>query len=223
VTRESRALGLVAGLVLAWALALPLAGNAQDVVAPGECGLPAPGVSCGPGNGRTTKGGGEKVPHDDGAGHAWPRITGLLWQVLDGADRAKLGGPDHDELLGHHGSERLSGAGGDDVLWGDWDPRNNTTHQHDVLSGGSGNDWIYPSHGRTRVLGGPGRDYVWAYYGKGTIDCGPGRDTVRVRTNGAFTLRNCEVVRHFCSNGSDSHGNCLSPSGRPVTGARRSG
>jgi hypothetical protein len=68
-----------------------------------------------------------------------------------------------------------------------------------VLRGGAGNDWIYPSHGTTRVLAGPGDAHVWAYYGKGTIDCGPGRDTARVRLDGPFALKGCEVVKHFCA------------------------
>ena len=39
----------------------------------------------------------------------------------------KAGGPLNDELLGHHGSDRLSGKGGHDILWGDWDPKNNNS------------------------------------------------------------------------------------------------
>jgi hypothetical protein len=214
--------GLAVAVAVATALALPLAGHAQDAVAPGECGPPEPGLICGPGNSRATTGGGEKAPHNDGAGRNWPKISGILWQVLDNADRQKLGGPLNDELLGHHGDERLSGAGGNDVLWGDWDPRNNTTKQVDYLSGGSGNDWIYPSHGRNRLLGGPGQDYFYAYYGKGTIDCGPGRDVARVRTNGAYKVRNCETIKHFCAFGEDGRGNCLSPSGKPVPTSRSS-
>ena len=68
-----------------------------------------------------------------------------------------------------------SAAPGHDILWGDWDPSNNNTRQKDVLDGGPGNDWLYPSHGSTVVKGGAGKDYVWAYYGRGTIDCGPGQ------------------------------------------------
>jgi Ca2+-binding RTX toxin-like protein len=170
------------------------------------CAPRAPGEQCGPGNGRRTPGGGEKVSH-----RGWPAITGILWKVLDSADHRRVGGPANDELLGHHGSDRISGAGGHDVIWGDWDPRNNNGVQRDVLRGGAGNDWLYPSHGRTRVYGGPGRDRVWAFYGRGTIDCGPGRDTVRVRMNGAFRLRNCETVNHFCAHGSDGRGGCRKP------------
>jgi hypothetical protein len=83
--------------------------------------------------------------------------------------------------------------------------------QRDVLRGGSGNDFIYPSHGLTRVYAGSGRDCIWAFYGRGTIDCGPGYDIVRVRTNGAFKRHGCEVVGHFCQFGADGHGGCLKP------------
>jgi Ca2+-binding RTX toxin-like protein len=153
-----------------------------------------------------TAGGGEKVSHK-----GWPAITGVFWKVNGDRGYPKTGGPDNDELLGHHGNDRLGGGAGRDVLWGDWDPRNNNTSQHDVLRGGPGNDFIYPSHGKTEVYGGAGRDYVWAFYGRGTIDCGPGYDMVRVRTNGAFKLRGCEVVGHFCQFGSDGKGGCLKP------------
>ena len=167
-----------------------------------------PGEQCGAGRGRQTKGGGEKVSHK-----GWPAVTGVLWKVtsMGRGHRSRTGGPDNDELLGRHGHDRLNGMGGDDILWGDWDPRNNNSTQHDTLRGGTGNDWLYPSHGTSRVYGGPGRDYVWAYYGRGSIDCGPGTDKVRVRLNSRFSLRNCEQVEHFCGHGSDGHGGCLKP------------
>jgi Ca2+-binding RTX toxin-like protein len=173
-------------------------------------------VSCRPGNGMQTAGGGEKVSHK-----GWPSITGVFWKIHDSTGRTKAGGPDNDELLGHHGSDSLSGAGGKDVLWGDWDPANNNTRQRDSLRGGAGNDFIYPSHGTTRVDAGPGKDYIWAFYGKGVIDCGPGYDTVRVRLNGAFALRGCEVVGHFCQFGADGHGGCLKPGERRAVTVRR--
>src|SRR3954452_10728551 len=168
-------------------------------------GVPA-NVSCRPGNGSQTVGGGEKVSHK-----GWPAITGVFWKVEDSRGHPKTGGPDNDELLGHHGSDRLNGGAGKDVLWGDWDPANNNTRQHDVLRGGAGNDFIYPSHGQTETYAGAGKDYIWAFYGHGTIDCGPGYDTVRVRSNGAFKLRNCEVVGHFCQYGPNGNGGCLKP------------
>ena len=172
----------------------------------GLCANLRSGEQCGAGSGRRTAGGGEKVSHK-----GWPAITGVLWKVLDSGNHQRRGGPDNDELLGHHGSDRIWGHGGDDVLWSDWDPADNNTRQRDVLYGGAGNDWLYPSHGPSRVLRGPGHDRVWAFYGKGLIDCGPGRDTARVRMSGAFRLKGCENVQHFCAHGSDGHGGCRKP------------
>jgi hypothetical protein len=191
-------------------MATALGASPGAATPPGQgdpCARIDPGVQCGPGNGRQTAGGGEKVPHN-----GWPRVTGALAKVLDSGGHTLIGGADNDELLGHHGSDKVVGGGGHDILWGDWDPADNNTRQKDVLRGGPGNDWIYPSHGTTRVDAGPGRDYVWAFYGKGTIDCGAGDDdTARVRLNGPWKLRNCEHVLHFCAFGSDGHGGCLKP------------
>jgi hypothetical protein len=187
--------------------------TAEDLCEPRRAG-----EQCGPGNGRRTAGGGEKVPHK-----GWPAITGILWKVLGSHNARKTGGPDNDELLGHHGSDRIQGMAGKDVLWGDWDPKINNGRQRDVLRGGAGDDWIYPSHGRTVVDAGPGKDYVWAYYGSGTIDCGPGRDTARVRLETKFRLRNCERIRHFCAFGSDGKGGCKKPGEARAVGTRRGG
>jgi hypothetical protein len=187
-------------------------GSTPDLCAPRQ-----PAVQCGAGNGRRTAGGGEKVPHN-----GWPAVTGILWKVLDSTGRKKVGGADNDELLGHHGSDRVFGGAGHDILWGDWDPQNNNTRQKDVLDGGPGNDWIYPSHGSTVVKAGAGKDYVWAYYGRGTIDCGPGKDTARVKLNGPWKVHNCERVLHFCAFGSDGHGGCLKPGEKkPAAQTRR--
>ncbi len=209
------------GVLALGCVGAPIAVEAQsgaDLCEPQE-----PGVNCGPGNNRRRAGGAGtgKVPHDDGAGRSWPGVSGILWHVLDREGRTKAGGPRNDELLGHHGTDVLSGKGGHDIIWGDWDPRGNTPRQKDVIYGGAGNDWLYPSHGRSLVYGGPGADYVWAFYGEGVIDCGPGIDTARIRTTGAFRTKNCERIRHFCSHGEDGRGNCLSPSGKPVLAAVR--
>jgi hypothetical protein len=206
VLRPAAWLALAVGSVLLFPQAA-LTTSGREAQDPEDlCGAPESGVSCGPGNGRRTKGGGDKVPHT-----GWPAVTGILWKVNDNKGRRKVGGPDNDELLGHHGSDRLAGDRGHDILWGDWDPKNNNERQRDVLRGGAGNDWLYPSHGPSEVYGGPGRDHVWAYYGRGVIDCGPGKDTARVRLNSAFRVRNCETIDHFCGHGSDGHGGCLKP------------
>jgi hypothetical protein len=197
---------VVGALVIAACLTGPQVGAGQKADPDEVCGAPKQGEHCGPGLGRHTAGGGDKVSHK-----GWPRVTGIFWIVNDSRDHKRIGGPDNDELLGHHGSDRIEGGDGNDVLWGDWDPNNNTTRQHDILYGDAGNDWIYPSHGSTTVKGGPGNDHVWAFYGRGVIDCGPGKDTARVHLNGPFRVHNCETINHFCGFGSDGHGGCLKP------------
>jgi Ca2+-binding RTX toxin-like protein len=214
-----RALARAAALVAALALvpvAAAVAADGHAATAHPACEPSEPGVQCSAGNGRRTVGGGEKVPHT-----GWPAITGIFWKVNDSGGHTRTGTAANDELLGHHGNDHLSGGAGDDVLWGDWDPSGNRSTQRDVLSGGAGNDWIYPSHGATVVRAGSGNDHVWAFYGHGSIDCGPGRDTVRVRMNGAFKLHGCEVVQHFCAYGSDGHGGCRQPGHSRAVAARR--
>jgi Ca2+-binding RTX toxin-like protein len=179
-----------------------LDGGQADAV----CGQEHSQETCGPGNGRKTEGGGEKVSHK-----GWPAIGGILWQVQGSHNGSMTGSTVDDELLGHDGSDTVNGSDGNDVIWGDWDPKHNSAKQKDTLTGGLGNDFIYPSHGRTKVDAGDGNDYVWAFYGKGTIDCGPGEDRVRVRLNKAFKLKNCETVTHFCQFGSNGKGGCLKP------------
>ncbi len=167
------------------------------------------GEQCGEGNGRQTPGGSGtgKVSHK-----GWPKITGILWQVLDSGNHQRTGTEDNDELLGHHGNEKLNGGPGKDVIWGDWDPKNNNSKQSDMLYGGDGNDFIYPSHGKNVMYGGRGNDRIIAYYGHGTIDCGPGaKDYAQTRMNNAYKVRNCEIIRHFCAFGSKPNGDCKKP------------
>jgi Ca2+-binding RTX toxin-like protein len=80
------------------------------------------------------------------------------------------------------------------VIWGDWDPVGNGPGQRDRLSGGSGDDWVYSSHGTNTIRAGTGNDVVWAFYGKGTVNCGPGNDRIRIRYSNKFRFRNCETV-----------------------------
>lgn len=180
------------------------------------CRQSHPADKCQDGGGRRVPGGGEKVSHK-----GWPAITGVFWQVTGKQGRRFTGGPKNDELLGHHGSDRISGEGGRDVLWGDWNPKNNNTWQRDVLDGGAGNDWLYTSHGRNTVRGGAGKDYVWAYYGRGTIDCGPGFDTLRIRLQHGYRYRNCERIKNFCAHGSKpgNKGGCYKPGEKPRRGS----
>jgi hypothetical protein len=150
-----------------------------------------PGVHCGPGNGRRTRGGGNKVSH-----LGWPAVTGILWMAQDGTNgKSDTGTELNDELLGLHGNDTLSGGFGKDILWGDQLPTDNNEWQHDRMDGGPGNDWIYSSHGRNDIQGGGGNDHIWGHFGRGTIDCGAGWDVVHTKHRSTYKLRHCE--RHL--------------------------
>ena len=166
------------------------------------------GTNCQEGNGRQVAGGGDKVSH---AG--WPKVTGLLWIAETAGSRTYNGTPDNDELLSHHASDTVNGGDGHDIIWGDWDPSNNTTKQRDVLNGDGGNDWIYASHGRNTLRGGAGNDFIYAYYGHGTIDCGKGGgDTAKIRLGtGQYKVKGCERILNFCAFGSIGGKRCAKP------------
>ena len=190
-------------------LLTPATALAQDEEAD-RCEPRKQGEQCGEGNGRQTPGGGNtgNVSHK-----GWPKITGILWKVLDSGDHERTGTEDNDELLGHHGDDKVVGLDGKDVLWGDWELAGNGTKQSDVLRGGNDNDFLYPSHGKNLMYGGAGNDRIIAYYGHGLIDCGPGTgDYAQTRwQSNAYKVRNCERVRHFCAFGSKPNGDCKKP------------
>ncbi len=176
------------------------------------------GTNCQEGNGRRVAGGGDKVSHK-----GWPAVTGLLWIAETAGARTYDGTDDNDELLSHHASDTVNGGAGNDIIWGDWDPRGNTTSQRDVLSGEEGADWIYTSHGSNTVRGGSGNDFIFAYYGHGTIDCGPGRyDRVKIRLGtGQYEVRNCETILNFCAYGSIGGTRCAKPGERKAARQER--
>jgi Ca2+-binding RTX toxin-like protein len=125
----------------------------------------------------------------------WPTPDGLILMKRGQTDANYKGTWRSDQLTGHQGSDTLRGMGGSDILWGNWDPVQRTD-QYDVIYGGTGNDFIYGSHGHNRIFGGPGNDAISVHYGRGVVDCGPGRDIYHVaksRRKG-YTFRNCEKV-----------------------------
>lgn len=156
----------------------------------GICPPVKAGEHCGPGNGRRTSGGGDKVSHK-----GWPAVTGVFFIVQRRGGRHKFTGTKlNDEILGYDGHDRLAGGKGKDILWGDWRAvPYNPASQRDTLFGGAGKDLIYTSHGRNTVKAGTGNDRIYAHWGRGVIDCGPGNDWVGVNNfDFHYTLRHCE-------------------------------
>ena len=126
----------------------------------------------------------------------WPRMEKSDVQKAPKRGGTLQGTSGNDELLGWHGSDTIHGGAASDVIWGDFDPRNNSATQRDTIYGEDGNDFIYSSHGYNRIEGGAGNDAISAHYGHGIINCGPGRDIYHVpRTRkGNWKIKNCEKV-----------------------------
>jgi hypothetical protein len=133
------------------------------------------------------------VPHD-----SWPPIDGQTW--VNKYDRSGVhhGTERNDKLLGGHGNDTIIGHGGSDVIWGDYKPTGNPTAQRDVVRAGSGDDWVYGSHGRNTIYAGAGNDTVRVWFGRGFVNCGPGNDILYVsHASGKHVKRrNCERISH---------------------------
>ena len=76
-----------------------------------------------------------------------------------------------DELLRAR-NDTIRGRGAADVIWGDYKPCCQPSASATCWTGANGNDHIYASHGRNRIIGGPGRDLIHGHFGRGRIDCG---------------------------------------------------
>ena len=137
------------------------------------------------------------VPAFGKASHeGWPEINGVLTMHTYDGDGHIAGTDRSDELLGGHGDDTIEGGRAADVIWGDYKPCCQPTHQHDELHGGPGRDHLYASHGWNRINGGPQRDLIHGHFGKGVIDCGGGRDKVYLshRSRPRYSLRHCEAI-----------------------------
>ncbi len=104
----------------------------------------------------------------------------------------------HNELLGGHGSDTIHAGPAGDVIWGDYQPSGQPTHQVDRLYGGVGNDFIYASHGTNYIYTGGGRDVVHAHFGRGAIHCQSATVTVYLSRAGrsGYHLSGCHHISY---------------------------
>jgi Ca2+-binding RTX toxin-like protein len=128
----------------------------------------------------------------------WPEIDGVLKMNKADESKATEGTEKNDELLGGHGNDELWGRTGNDVLWGDYKPSGQNETQVDRIHGGSGNEFIYASHGKNIIDAGPGKDTIHAHFGHGTINCGGGRDVLFIshRSQKLYKISHCETLSY---------------------------
>jgi Ca2+-binding RTX toxin-like protein len=109
----------------------------------------------------------KKASHKD-----WPKIDGKVdIHKLDEETPMQGRANKHNELLGGHGSDTITAGNIGDVLWGDYKPSGQPPTQKDVITGGTGKDHIYASHGTNIIVTRGGADQVHAHFGCGTITC----------------------------------------------------
>jgi len=107
----------------------------------------------------------------------WPHTVTVAF--ASNAGGVLVGTDGNDMLLGGPGNATIYGGPGNDIVWGDQHPvPDNPSTQVYNLYGGTGDNWIYASHGTNHIFTGPDNNHVFAYFGRGTIVCGPGDDIV---------------------------------------------
>ena len=109
---------------------------------------------------------------DAAAGEAGGRTSSPSPEV-DVPDIEHLYGSAHNDVLAGDGRDNeLSGAGGNDTLYGG--PQGGD----DLLNGGTGNDKLYGGKGADTLQGGAGADALYGGPGNDVLDGGPGNDTL---------------------------------------------
>lgn len=112
----------------------------------------------------------------------WPTIEHANLQINKTNANATLTGHPgvHNEMLGGHADDTITGANAGDVIWGDYQAGGQPTTQVDRINAGTGMDFIYASHGTNYIYTGGGGDVVHAHYGRGQIHCGSKTDLVYI-------------------------------------------
>jgi Ca2+-binding RTX toxin-like protein len=130
----------------------------------------------------------------------WPVVLRADLQVnRTNANATLVGHPGvHNELLGGNGNDTIYAGNVGDVLWGDYQPGNQSTTQVDTMYGGAGNDFFYASHGTNTISTGAGTNIVHAHYGGGVISCGSTHDIVYLsrRSRPHYRLVGCRHISY---------------------------
>jgi RTX calcium-binding nonapeptide repeat (4 copies) len=136
------------------------------------------------------------------ASHAgWPKDQCLKMDKGEVGERHTLDGKTgvHNWLLGGYGNDTIFAGNKGDVIWGDYQPAEQSEGERDRLHGGAGSDWIYSSHGSSEIWTGAGNDHVALIYGHGTVHCnGRGLKTLVMRAlsqNRHWKLVGCNDMR----------------------------
>ena len=138
---------------------------------PSTCALRArPAVQCGPGNGRKTSGGGDKVPHTGMARGDGDPVEGA--RQRPGTRRSAA--PTTTSCSATTAPTASSAARARTSCGATGIRRTTTPARRTSSTAGRATTGSIPATAPTVVEAGSGKDYVWAYYGRGTIDCGPG-------------------------------------------------
>ena len=112
--------------------------------------------------------------------------TGLT-QMEDGTWR--FDGGEHVTIHGTPNNDRMSGAIGDDFLWGyDGNDRIEGDAGNDSFLGGDGDDILTDRFGDDNLKGGRGNDYIEAGPGFDVVLSGPGKDFINLGEEGEISF-----------------------------------
>ena len=127
----------------------------------------------------------------------WPKVEHLRMHKHDQNGHIRGHASRHNELLGGHGNDIITGGRKGDVIWGDYKEGGQPTTQFDILKGKGGRDFIYASHGTNIIWTGTGRDVVHAHFGRGEIHCSRG-DVVYIshRSRRHYRLFDCHHISY---------------------------
>ena len=103
----------------------------------------------------------------------------------------------HNELLGGHGNDAITGGDVGDVIWGDYKSPPASPRPSPTSSSAAGDATSStPATGSTRSTRGLGATSCTPTSGAGSIDCGSGHDTLFIshRAKPGYSIGHCETI-----------------------------